>query len=129
MTSNAKWTKPATLMISVASSLGLLAFACTVTTAPTPTSASGDSGASSGSPVTNPSDSGSPASSACPGNTKQQKDLVNATCQSCLSTNCCTQLTTCFNIVPTADPDAGGTTLADCNLYSSCIAQCITMSD
>lgn len=61
-------------------------------------------------------------SGACPGNTKQTAPFVNNACQSALEQSCCTELKSCFDIVP-----SGGST--DCNAYASCIAQCGSSAD
>jgi hypothetical protein len=57
------------------------------------------------------------STNACPGNTGQTADLVSATCQSALNTECCTELTACFTM-------AGVASTMDCNVYSACIADC-----
>lgn len=62
------------------------------------------------------------SSGTCTGNTKQQGPFLNSACQSALEQNCCTELKSCFNIVPSG-------TSTDCNGYSDCISQCGSAAD
>jgi hypothetical protein len=51
-----------------------------------------------------------------------QKEAIGTTeCQTCLEQKCCTELKSCFNIVP---DDSG--TKVDCDEYATCIANCQT---
>jgi len=129
MTLSAKWTVVSFLALTSVAA-GSVAFAgCTVTsgnptdseggtviTNPTPDSGGGDA-ADSGIPVTT-----------CEGNKQTSGDFFNAACQSKLNTECCTELKTCFDIVPVAD-DAGARGMQDCNAYSKCIDTCTKKTD
>jgi hypothetical protein len=55
---------------------------------------------------------------------KQQGTFVDATCQACLATSCCTQLKTCYDLP--GDEAAGK---VDCNEYTTCVDQCGTIQD
>jgi len=129
MTLSAKWTA-VSLFALTSLAAGSLAFAgCTVTSG-TPTNGEG------GTPITNPTpdgDSGTaadaaPAANVCEGNKQTSGDFFNAACQNKLNAVCCTQLKTCFDIVPVAD-DAGARGMQDCNAYSKCIDTCTKKTD
>ena len=128
MTLSAKWTVVSFFALTSVAA-GSFAFAgCTVTSG-NPTDSEG------GTVITNPVDSGGGtdsgdsgvAATTCEGNKQTSGDFVNAACQSKLNTECCTELKTCFDLVPTAD-DAG-TTGQDCNAYSKCIDLCTRKTD
>ncbi len=132
MTLSAKWT--AVSLFAVTSvALGSVAFAgCTVTSG-TPTT--GDGG---GTPITNPDDSGvvttptdsggdSAVVNTCAGNKQTSGDFFSPACQNKLNAVCCTELKTCFDIVPGND-DAGQPG-SDCNGYSKCIDICTKKAD
>lgn len=128
MTLSAKWTVVSFFALTSVAA-GSVAFAgCTVTsgnptdseggtviTNPTPEAGTGDA-ADSAVPVTT-----------CEGNKQTSGDFFSPACQSKLNTECCTELKTCFDLVPTAD-DAG-TTGQDCNAYSKCIDLCTRKTD
>jgi hypothetical protein len=110
------------LTFTAAMALGAAATvsACTVTSTTNPnfdggpsSSSGGSSGGSSGS-----NDGGGTCS---PLNQNEQAKFDTA-CQSCFESKCCTELKGCFNLTPAKD-DAG-TSLADCNTYTSCIDTC-----
>lgn len=123
MTLSAKWTAVSFLGVT-ALAAGSFAFAagCTVTSG-NPDDIEGGAGTNTDSSTT-PVDGSKPDSSvvnACPANTKQKGDIVDATCQRKLSEVCCAELTACFNIVP--DGSGGGPT-DDCNLFADCLTDC-----
>jgi hypothetical protein len=130
MTLSAKWTAVSFLALTSVAA-GSFAFAgCTITSG-NPTDEEG------GTVITNPTpDSGGTdtdagdsgvAATTCEGNKQMSGDFLNAACQSKLNTVCCTELKTCFDLVPTAD-DAG-TTGQDCNAYAKCIDTCTRKTD
>ncbi len=130
MKSTTKWTAVSCLAFTAALA-GSFAFGgCTVTSGtinddggvgnPRP-----DSGTDSSTPD---GDTDSAVANKCPSNTKQTiGPIVNATCQAALEDQCCTELTTCFNIDPTTE-DAGAEAL-DCNKFAKCIDQCDVAED
>jgi hypothetical protein len=125
MNSSAKLTA-VTLLATAALGVAIATQGCTTTSGTdtdfdggSQTSSSGTSGTSSGSSGTEG------GANACPGNTKQTAPLIDATCQTCLSQKCCSQLTTCFDLP--ADTDGGTTN--DCNSYSKCTADCLDDTD
>lgn len=127
MTLSAKWTVVSFFALTSIAA-GSVAFAgCTVTsgnpvnddggtviTTPTP-DGGGDSGGDSSVATT------------CAGNKQTSGDFFNAACQSKLNTVCCSELKTCFDIVPGQD-DAGQPG-QDCNAYSKCIDLCTKKTD
>jgi hypothetical protein len=71
----------------------------------------------SGTPDDKEKDSGTPETGVAPTCTANQKSVfVDDKCQACLSTKCCTELKSCFDVP--ADPAAG---TVDCNEYTACI--------
>jgi hypothetical protein len=129
MTLSAKWTA-VSLFALTSVALGSLAFAgCTVTSG-TPTNEEG------GTVITNPpppDDSGTAdaadaaVANTCEGNKQTSGDFFSPACQNKLNAVCCTELKTCFDIVPGND-DAGQPG-ADCNGYSKCIDICTKKAD
>ena len=110
---------------------GSFAFAgCTVTSG-NPTT--GDGG---GTPITTPtgdsstgdSSTGDAGAAVCEGNKQSTGDFFNAKCQAKLNSVCCTELKTCFDIVPVAD-DAGARGMDDCNAHQVCYVKCLTKAD
>lgn len=125
MTLSAKWTAASFFALTA---LGAASFAfagCTVTSGKVD-----DIEGGAGNPDTGPKADGGtdgPVVNACPGNTKQTGKFINDACQSALESACCAELTACFNIVPSANADAGGAD--DCNKYSACIPKCRFKAD
>ena len=116
---NVKWTAVSFFALAAMGAASMAFAGCTVTSG-TVDNAEGGTGTNTDS-STPPGDSSVPPSQACPGNTKQTTVFINATCQKALEGECCSELTTCFNIVPDTT-DGGGTD--DCNKYSECIPKC-----
>jgi len=127
MTLSAKWTV-VSLFAVTGVALGSIAFAgCTVTSG-TPTNEEG------GTVITNPpppGDSGTAdaadAAVVCQGNKQSGRPLGGDACQNKLNAVCCTELKTCFDIVP--GNDDAGQPAQDCNAYSECIDTCTFMAD
>jgi hypothetical protein len=67
-------------------------------------------------------DSGGETVSTC--TDKQKGVFVSETCQACLDTKCCSELTACYTI-----PSDEATGKVDCNDYDSCIDECSTKGD
>lgn len=125
MTLSAKWTAVSFFALSALGAGSFIFGGCTVTSGKVD-----DVDGSTGNPNTD-SGSGDAADgsvvNACPSNTKQTTVFINAACQSALDTACCSELKTCFDIVPDQDAAAGGTD--DCNKYSQCIPKCRFKAD
>lgn len=123
-----KWT---TLSFVAAATLGAGAFAfggCTVTSG-SPSDSGGivEDGGNGNDGGGTDSGSDGTTTQACEGNTNQKNKLVNDACQSCLDTNCCSELKSCFNKQVTSTDDAGadgGVASGDCNEYAECVAFC-----
>ncbi len=122
MTLSAKWTAVSFLALTAVAT-GSFAFAgCTATTG-TPSDTEGGTG---NPPVDSGTKTDGAVAAKCEGNKQTGGDLFSATCQAKLNAVCCTELKTCFDIVPAAD---GGTTPDDCNKYSACIDSCTKKAD
>ena len=129
MTLSAKWTA-VSLFALTSVAFGSIAFAgCTVTSG-TPTNEEG------GTVITNPPPSGDSGAvdaadaavvNTCEGNKQTSGDFFSPACQNKLNSVCCTELKTCFDIVPGND-DAGQPG-SDCNGYSKCIDICTKKAD
>jgi hypothetical protein len=129
MTLSAKWTVVSFFAVTSVAA-GSIAFAgCTVTSG----TVTGDGGGAEIPPDVDAAGSDSAPADAtvintCEGNKQTSGDFFNAACQNKLNAVCCTQLKTCFDIVPTAD-DAGARGMQDCNAYSKCIDTCTKMTN
>ena len=121
MTLNAKWTAVSFFALAAMGAASMAFAGCTVTSG-TVDNSEGGTGTNTDSGTTADSATDS-AVNACPGNTKQTTKFINDTCQKLLESECCAELTTCFNIVPDTS-DAGGGGTDDCNKYSQCIPKC-----
>jgi hypothetical protein len=124
MMSSAKWTAVSIFALSALGVASLTFGGCTATSGTV--NDDGGTGSSSGTSGT-PTDSGADAAAACPGNTKQKKIIISATCQAALDTQCCAELTACFGLAPV--PDADGGPADDCNTFADCIGLCSTQTD
>jgi hypothetical protein len=131
MTLSAKWTAFSFFALTAVGGASLAFAGCTVTSSP---GGVGDGGSSSGTSGTSgtsgdPIDSGADApANVCEGNKQTGRPIVSEACQNKLNAVCCTELKTCFDIVPTAgDAGAGGTD--DCNKFSDCIDACTRKAD
>lgn len=124
MTLNAKWTAVSFFALAAMGAASMAFAGCTVTSG-TVDNAEGGTGTNTDAATT-----GDSAVNACPGNTKQdpRAPFVNATCQKSLESECCAQLTSCFNITVQSDVDAGRGD-NDCGKYSACIAKCEFKAD
>jgi hypothetical protein len=130
MTLSAKWTAVSFFALTALGGASLAFAGCTVTSSPNtgdagPGSSSGTSG-SSGDPVDSGGDTSTPV--VCEGNKQVGRPIVSAACQAKLNAVCCTELKTCFDIVPAAD-DAGAGGTDDCNKFSDCIDACTRKAD
>ena len=118
MSLKAKWTAVSFFTLAAMGAASVAFAGCTVTSG-TVDNVEGGTGTNidSGKPTGDSS-----TANACPGNTKQTTTFINATCQKSLESECCAELTACFNIVPDTTDAGGGTD--DCNKYSQCIPKC-----
>ena len=132
MTLSAKWTVVSFFAVTSVAA-GSIAFAgCTVTSG-TVTGDGGPTGSEippdNGDAAVNPADAAdATVINTCEGNKQTSGDFFNAACQNKLNAVCCTELKTCFDIVPTMD-DAGARGMQDCNAYSKCIDTCTKMTN
>ncbi len=123
MNSSAKKTT-VSLLASVA--LGAFVFACTTgsgtvddTDGGTVVNRPADSGTNS--------DGGTTPTNACP-TYNGGFTIQNAQCQSCLETNCCSAISTCFDI-KSDSADAGTAGQAGCDDYDTCVESCQSSGD
>lgn len=121
MTLSAKWTAVSFLALTAVAT-GSFAFAGCSVTSSNPTDTEGGTG----NPVVDSGKGDAAVAVKCEGNKQTGGDLFSSACQAKLNALCCTELKTCFDIVPTAD---GGSTPDDCNKYSSCIESCTKKAD
>jgi len=124
MSSNAKWTAVSFFALAAMGAASVAFAGCTVTSG-TPDNVEGgtNTNTDSGKPTGDSSTGDSSTGNACPGNTKQTTTFIKPACQKSLESECCAELTACFNIVPDTS-DAGGGGTDDCNKYSQCIPKC-----
>lgn len=118
------WTAVSFIALTALAGASIAFAGCTVTSGKVDNIEGGTSSGSSGTSGTSGS-SGTDGAvvNACPGNTKETiSPIVSKACQDLLDSNCCAELTTCFNIDPTTT-DAGAGAL-DCNKFSQCVDKC-----
>lgn len=126
MTLSAKWTAVSFFALT-ALAAGSFAFAGCSVTSGNPTDSEGGTGNppvdGGGGGDSSKSDA---ATATCEGNKQTGGDLFSPACQAKLNAVCCTELKTCFDIVPAA---ADGGTADDCNKYSTCLDACTKKAD